>query len=116
MKRPLKPVTDADVNRALSLLRDHPSGVTREHLAVAFADDRKGRKIIESLVATGRAAVINTEDVLGNNVYRLARTTEEVESEARKLASYQESLERRRQGLLEAWKRGGTHEPQKGLF
>lgn len=116
MKRTLKPVTDTDVSRALSLLRDYPNGVTREHLERSFKSDRHGRKVVEALVATGRAAVINTEDMFGNNVYRLARTLDEVEGEARKLASYQESLERRRQGLLLAWERGGTHEPQKGIF
>ena len=116
MKRDLRHVTDADAMRALSLLRDYPNGINREHLERAFRSDRHGRKVIEALVATGRAAVINTEDVLGNNVYRLARTTAEVEGEARKLASYQESLERRRAGLLKAWERGGTYEAQEGLF
>ena len=116
MKRPLKPFTDADVNRALSLLRDFPNGVTREDLQRVFRSDRHGRDVMAYLAETGRAAVINTEDVTGNNVYRLARSAAEVEGEARKLASYQESLERLRQGLLKAWERGGTHEPQKVLF
>ena len=116
MVKELKPITDADISRALSLFNDYPSGLSRADLERYFRSDRRARQIIETLVATGRAAVISTEDALGNQVYRLAQTREEVEHEARKLTSYQKSLERRRSGLLKAWERGGTFEQQKGIF
>ena len=72
----VKPITDAETNRAINLLQSYPSGLSRADLEHYFKSDRRGRDIMATLAETGRAAVINTEDQLGNRVYRLACTAE----------------------------------------
>lgn len=43
MARDFKPITDAETNRAISLLQSLPSGLTRADLERTFGSDRRAR-------------------------------------------------------------------------
>ena len=110
------PVTAVEINQLHDQLRRNPNGLTRKNLARCFGGDRRARLIIAAAVEQGELAIIRTDGVDGSNVYRLARTVDEVNREADNLARYERSLSRRRRGLLEAWSAGGTARRQPSLY
>ena len=59
------PITDAETNHALRLLKSYPSGLTRADLERYFRSDRRGRQIMAALTERGIAPVITTDSRLG---------------------------------------------------
>lgn len=113
------PLTDAEIELAVSWLRKYPSGLTRADLERIFGSDRRGRDVVVGVAERGIAAVINVRsDVHGGaKVYRLARTLAEVEEEERRLLAYEESVRLRRLGVRRAFERGpDPSPPQAPLF
>lgn len=109
------PVTDAEIHHLQTALTNYPSGLTRADLERLFGSDRRGRAIVSAAVERGELAIIRAEGINGQ-VYRLARDVDEINREADNLASYARSLDRRRNGLMQAWQAGGTSRRQPSLY
>lgn len=109
------PVADAEVGHLSDALARYPNGLTRKDLARLFGGDRRGRAVVSAAVERGELAIVRADGASGP-VYRLARSIEEVTREAANLASYAESLDRRRRGLLAAWQAGGAARRQPPLL
>ena len=109
----LTPITDAEVRQATTVLKKYPSGLTRADLSKYFGSDRRGRAIMAALTERGIAPVITIDSEFGDGkVYRLARTTQEIDEAVATLNSYRDSLERRAKGLRKAWAGdGGPAQP-----
>lgn len=104
----LTPITDAETNHALRALKNYPNGLTRADLERLFGSDRRGRAIMAALTERGIAPVITIDSEFGDGkVYRLARTTQEIDEAVATLNSYRDSLERRAKGLRKAWASDG---------
>lgn len=111
----LTPITDAETTHALRALKRYPSGLSRADLERLFGSDRRGREVMATLAERGVAPVINTKSDYGDGqVYRLARTAQEIDEAVATLSSYRASLDRRIKGLIDAWQDGGA--PQPNLF
>ena len=106
----LTPITDAETNHALRLLKQYPSGLTRADLAKYFSSDRRGRQIMAALTERGVAPVITTDSDHNSDqkVYRLARNEKEVQQAVATLRSYRDSLDQRITGLQKAWEGDGS--------
>jgi hypothetical protein len=111
--------SDLDLDYAAELFMEHSQGIPRKDFTKHFGSDRRGRKIVQHLVEQGILAIIvvpkDFDDGRGN-VYREARTPEELSTEDALLMSRIVHLEKRRRGLKQAWARSGMQPIQDTLL
>jgi len=71
-------IREDELKRAITLLREAGTfGISREQLAPHFGGDRRARKILEVIRASGLAAVISGINPAGVQTYRIANDREE---------------------------------------
>jgi hypothetical protein len=112
-------VTDVDLQNAIQIFKDHPDGITRAQFPDFFWSDRRGRKIVQTIVEHGLLALITAPKEFGDgrgSVYRIARSAPELTAEDADLASRIIHLEKRRRGLKQAWTRQGMQPEQEALL
>lgn len=110
----MKPATPTELQKAVSLLRNHPNGVSLQHMRETFGGDARAELVVETLQASGLAAVVRGLDVMGRPVYRVARDEGDLGAELGAIDGEIERLSRRRRGLESAYAGGGI--VQEGLF
>lgn len=113
MKRPPPRISDHEIRQGVDLLKRYPAGLKRDDLDNYFTHDR-GRRVMAAIAVRGIAFVVNVDDPVLGNVYRIAKDAEEEDAELRRVEAYIDSLEQRREGLMKC--RGGQVREAQGVL
>lgn len=111
-----KQFSDAELKHALERLQGMGElGLSRHDFEALFGSDRQGRALMAELRKRGIAAVVVTKRG-DKDVYRVAKTYDEVRGYVNSLKSRITELEDAIQGIQAAWHNGGVKEAQRELL